>query len=42
VVAGRQSAGVALVLVHGGAALVGCTLLWWRNGGAARFALRRA
>ncbi len=42
VVAGRQSAGLALLMVHGSAALIACTLLWWRNGGAARFSLRRA
>jgi lipopolysaccharide export system permease protein len=42
VVAGRQSVAVALLSVHGSAALIGLTLLWWRDSGAARFALRRA
>jgi hypothetical protein len=41
VVAGRQSVWSALLMVHGSAALIGLTLLWWRDSGAARFALRR-
>ncbi|MEY4747895.1 MAG: hypothetical protein RIQ60_109 [Pseudomonadota bacterium] len=42
VVAGRQSVAAALFMVHGSAALIGLSLLWWRDSGAARFALRRA
>jgi lipopolysaccharide export system permease protein len=41
VVAGRQSVWSALLMVHGSAALIGLALLWWRDSGAARFALRR-
>ncbi|MFM2065558.1 MAG: hypothetical protein RLZZ584_467 [Pseudomonadota bacterium] len=41
VVAGRQGVGAALLMVHGTAAVIGLTLLWWRDSGAARYALRR-
>jgi lipopolysaccharide export system permease protein len=39
--AGRIGLGVALLVTHGGALLIGISLLWWREHGASRVVMAR-